>query len=70
MPTRSIAASVLTIPRCSSSPCPSRRETALGQPSDAVILDDIDHVDAAPHRVGELAEGRSEALSPSPETPR
>ena len=33
-----------------------RRELALGQAVDAVVLDDIDHVDAAPHRMGELAE--------------
>ena len=32
------------------------RELALGQAVDAVVLDDIDHVDAAPHRMGELAE--------------
>jgi hypothetical protein len=33
-----------------------RRELALGQPVHAVVLDDVDHVDAAPHDVGELAE--------------
>ena len=31
-------------------------ELALGQPVNPVVLDDIDHVDAAPHGVGELAE--------------
>jgi len=46
-----------------------RRELALGQAVDAVIRDDIDMLDAAPHRVGELGEA-IEALSPSPETPR
>jgi hypothetical protein len=29
---------------------------SLGQPVHAVVLDDIDHVDAPPHGVGELAE--------------
>jgi hypothetical protein len=33
-----------------------RRELALGEPVDAVVLDDVGHVDAAPHRVRELAE--------------
>ena len=31
-------------------------ELALGQAVHAIVLDDIDHVDAAPHGVGELAE--------------
>jgi hypothetical protein len=32
------------------------RELALGEPVDAVVLDDVDHVDAAAHRVRELAD--------------
>ena len=32
------------------------RELALGEAVDAVVLDDVGHVDAAPHGVGELAE--------------
>ena len=33
-----------------------RRELALGQPVNAIVLDDIDHVDAAANAMGELAE--------------
>ena len=33
-----------------------RRELPLGQAVDPVVLDDVDHVDAAPEAVGELAE--------------
>ena len=32
------------------------RELSLGESVDAVIFDDIDHVDAAPHAMGKLAE--------------
>ena len=38
-------------------------ELALGQAVHAVVLDDIDHVDAAPHRMGELAEADRRAVA-------
>ena len=39
------------------------RELALGEAVHAVVLDDVDHVDAAPHRVRELAEADRGAVA-------
>src|SRR5205823_14270339 len=39
------------------------RELTLGQAVDAVVLDDIGHVDAAPDRMGELAETNRGAVT-------
>ena len=45
-------------------------ELAFGEAVHAVVLDDIDHVDAAPQRNARTGRSPIEARSPSPDTPR